>query len=129
MEVTPIGLYAQSTNEFTTQANGYLGQEDFLTMLVASMRHQDPLNPVDNGEMIAQMATFSMLESMLSMNDSFTSLQSITMLGKNVKAGAIDGSFIEGKVVKITTNRGDVPLLTLDDGSLVALTDVQEVWY
>lgn len=125
----PLGMHAQSKSEFTTQANGVLGRDDFLSMLVASMRHQDPLDPVDNGEMIAQMAQFSMLESMLEMRESFTTLQSVTMLGKIVKAMSIDGSFIEGRVVSVNPNKGDMPLLTLEDGSLIAMSDVQEVSY
>jgi len=129
MEITPIGMYAQSTNEMTTQPNGVLGRDDFLSMLIASMRHQDPLNPVDNGEMIAQMATFSMLESILSMRESFTTLQSITMLGKVVKAMSVSGAFIEGTVVSVNPNRGDVPVLTLDTGALVAMSDVTTVAY
>lgn len=129
VESMPMGMYAQSETEFTTQANGVLGRDDFLSMLVASMRHQDPLNPVDNGEMIAQMATFSMLESMLEMRESFTTLQSVTMLGKTVTSLAIDGTFIEGTVVKVHPNKGDVPILTLDDGSVIAMSDVQEVSY
>ncbi len=126
--VTPVGVYAQSLGEFTTQANGQLGKEDFLQILVQSMRNQDPINPVDNGEMIAQMATFSMLEAILNMSDSFVSLQSVTMLGKIVRATTSDGSVLEGRVTSVNFNKG-APILTLEDGSVVAMKDVFEVTF
>lgn len=122
----PFGLSAQSTGELTTEANGKLGREDFLLLLVASMRGQDPLNPVDNGEMIAQMAQFSMLESMLNLTEGFVALHAMAMLGKTVKATAVDGSIIEGTVLTINTNKGE-PIITLEDGSVVSLKDIYEV--
>lgn len=122
----PFGLSAQSVGELTTEANGKLGREDFLLLLVASMRDQDPLNPVDNGEMIAQMAQFSMLESMLNLTQGFVALHAMAMLGRTIKATAIDGSIIQGKVGTVNMNNGE-PILTLDEGSVVALKDIFEV--
>jgi len=126
MTITPIGLYAQATGEITTTANGALGKEDFLHLLVTQMKYQDPLDPVDNSQMIAQMAQFSSLEQMLSLNESISSLQSVSLLGRTVKAYAIDGSVLEGKVVNVNLN-SDTPILKLEDDSLVALKDVFEV--
>ncbi|RDC59155.1 Basal-body rod modification protein FlgD [Alteripontixanthobacter maritimus] len=40
---------------------GALGQGDFLTLMVAQLQQQDPFDPVDNKEMLAQMAQFSSL--------------------------------------------------------------------
>jgi len=43
---------------------GSLGQEEFLLMMTEQLKQQDPFNPVDNSEMLAQMAQFSSLATM-----------------------------------------------------------------
>ena len=127
MEATPVGMYAQSMGEVTFEKNGGLGREDFLQLLVASMRDQDPLNPVDNGEMIAQMATFSMLEQMLNMSESFVGLQSMSMLGRIVKVANPDGTILEGTVTSVNVNNGK-PILSVDDGTTVSVVEMKNVY-
>ena len=108
--IQPVGLYAQSTGKVTTEQNGKMGKNEFLTMLVTQMKYQDPLNPADNAQMIAQMAQFSQLEQMLTMTEAFKGLQTVAMLGKIVSATATDGSTLSGKVTSVSMN-GDTPLL------------------
>lgn len=48
-----------------------LGQEDFLKLLVAQMKNQDPNNPADNGEFLSQIAQFSMVSGIDELGASF----------------------------------------------------------
>jgi len=50
-------------------AGGFLGKEEFLQLLVAQMRHQDPLNPMDGTEFVSQLAEFSSVEKLIEIND------------------------------------------------------------
>jgi flagellar basal-body rod modification protein FlgD len=47
---------------------GTLGQADFLKLMTAQMKNQDPFNPTDNTQMIAQMAQFSSVAGIAEMN-------------------------------------------------------------
>jgi len=54
-----------------------MGKEEFLQLLVAQLRHQDPLNPMQDADFIAQMSQFSSLEQLINMNENLS--QSIDM--------------------------------------------------
>jgi flagellar basal-body rod modification protein FlgD len=54
---------SQSSNSPTE-----ISKNDFLELLVAQLKHQDPMNPADNQQFITQLATFSSLEQLISIN-------------------------------------------------------------
>lgn len=75
-----------------------MGKDEFLKLLVTELQNQDPTNPMQDREFIAQMAQFSSLEQMLNVNkgigklvDSVSFQSSFNLLGKNVLIGD-DGS-------------------------------------
>ena len=81
----------QYQNYTPTQLKGQqLDQKDFLRLMTAQLSAQDPFNPVDNQEMVAQMAQFS---SLAGISETNTTLQKIseqltaqTQLLKDIKA-------------------------------------------
>src|SRR5690606_13042023 len=52
-----------------TATGGQLGKQEFLELLVAQLRHQDPLNPMQPQDMAAQLAQFSSVEQLIVLND------------------------------------------------------------
>lgn len=73
-----LGITRSGSSTATVQpasaATQTLGQADFLKLMTAQMQNQDPFNPVDNTQMVAQMAQFSSLSGISQMN---TTLQTI----------------------------------------------------
>ncbi len=65
--------YSQETvpsSETTSSiTNSSLGKDDFLKLLVAQLSNQDPLNPQDGAEFVAQLSQFSSLEQLISIRE------------------------------------------------------------
>ncbi|HWS28707.1 MAG TPA: flagellar hook capping FlgD N-terminal domain-containing protein [Clostridia bacterium] len=61
-----------------------LGQEQFMELLVQQMANQDPLSPTSDTDYIAQLAQFSMLNSINSLSDSMVQTQMYSLVGKEV---------------------------------------------
>jgi flagellar basal-body rod modification protein FlgD len=55
-------------------AQKQLGQTDFLRLMTTQLKQQDPLDPVDNQAMVAQMAQFSSVAGISEMNVSLKSI-------------------------------------------------------
>ena len=65
-----------STATKTATGNQSLGKDAFLQLLVTQLKNQNPLSPQDNGAFVAQLAQFSSLEGINTLNDSVNSISS-----------------------------------------------------
>jgi flagellar basal-body rod modification protein FlgD len=67
---------AEAVQDPSTRANS-LGSDAFLKLLVTQLQNQDPTSPQSNTEFIAQLATFSSLEQLTSINKAVTSMAQV----------------------------------------------------
>ncbi len=102
----------------TGQAGGELGKDEFLRMLITEMQNQDPLDPVDNKEMIAQLAQFSALEQMQNLNTQFEEyrqdvnlLMGLMLKGQEIDAKLADGTMVVGKIDRVFFRDGALSIL------------------
>ena len=71
-----LGITRATTATTTAAASNSttLNQSDFLKLMTAQMQNQDPFNPVDNTQMVAQMAQFSSLAGISEMSTTMKSI-------------------------------------------------------
>jgi len=99
-DIDRAGLRRQ---EVVEEKDNRLGQEDFMTLMIAQFRNQDPFKPLDNGQFLGQLAQFGTVDGISRLNSSFTeltdtlftdqALQAASLVGRTVLA-AKDNAFL-----------------------------------
>lgn len=124
MAVDAIGALAEQGSE--TPRNAGISQEDFLRILLAQLRFQDPLKPVDNQQFVAQLAQFSALELSRQQSEKTDQLlamqaadQSVGLIGKNVEIRNAQGGSNVGTVDAISFRTGEPRLTVNVSGSTI----------
>ena len=110
--------------------NNSLDKDAFLQLLIAQMKYQDPLNPMDDKEFIGQMAQFTSLEQMQNLNATFSKTHAYSMIGKTVYGYYQDpnsGQYNEvtGLVSAVTTKGSEIYLYV--EGKDIPLSSVSVV--
>ncbi|MGX9720106.1 flagellar hook capping FlgD N-terminal domain-containing protein [Stenotrophomonas acidaminiphila] len=80
-----LGLNAPAAQN--TKKKDTLDQADFLRLMTTQLQHQDPLKPMDNSQMVAQMAQLSTVQGINDLNKSVTGFQE-SMAGDQILRGA-----------------------------------------
>lgn len=77
--------YTEST---TTETDALASKQTFLTLLVAQIKNQNPLNPTDGTEFLSQLAQFSELEQLISIRQELEAIgQAGTGIGGDGETG------------------------------------------
>lgn len=101
-----IGLKTNSTTAATStsktgSSSSTLTQSDFLSLLTTQLSYQDPTKPVDNSQMVNQMAQISTVSGISSLNDSVSNLSTIV-----TSSQALMASSLVGQKVLLPSNTG-----------------------
>ena len=105
---------------------GVVGKDDFLKLLVAQLKNQDPSNAQDMESMTQQMTQFSMLEQLTNLSAATERNQAVDLLGKKVSYRETGGQIKEGVVEHVDTS-GVAPTMTVGGRSGLALADIVSV--
>ncbi len=138
-------LYSTLTQKQREGGNDILGKDDFLKILMTQLQNQDPMNPMQDKDFIAQMATFSSLEQMTNMTktmEKFVESQGQSQVimynqfvGKDVTWHKVEeGSegaepvITEGSgTVKGVRFKGDSVEFVMGDGTVLAPGNISQV--
>lgn len=82
---------------------------DFLTLMIAELQNQDPLNPMDNAQMLEQIGQIRQISSTNQLTESLSAMfigqnlsTATSLIGKRVSALTDDGKNVEGVVDRVT---------------------------
>ena len=107
----------QSNVSAPSPASSTLNQDDFLKLLTAQLKHQDPLNPVDSTNFTSQLAQFSTLSGVQQLNTSTQQMlqlqqisQGASLVGKTVRYGDTDANAVRGNVDAVNLQSGKLLL-------------------
>lgn len=110
-----------STTSTNTRQTGELGKDQFIQLLVTQLKYQNPLDPMDDKEFVAQMAQFSSLEQMQNLNANVSSMRAFSLMGKSISAAYTDDA---GENVKVS---GTVDKVKIESGNTYVEVDGRDV--
>lgn len=133
--IMPAALqqYSLEQQSAASKSSKELGQDEFLKLMMAQLKHQDPMQPLENGEFIAQMAQFSSVAGIEGMQESLDklslaygssqTLQASQLVGNDVmiesSEASLDGSNAITGQFDLTASAGNVTMNVYDDVGLL----------
>jgi flagellar basal-body rod modification protein FlgD len=134
MQTSNIGVIGQqgAQNPTGTDAFADVNLDDFLKLLITELQNQDPLNPMDNNEILQQVSQIREIESNSRLTDTLEAVllgqalsTASSLIGRYVEALTDDGTRVTGRVERISVVEGE-PVLHVD-GHEVNLENVSEI--
>lgn len=102
MEIDSIG---SSTSGIQQSENSTVSQDEFIKLFLAQLQYQDPLEPLNNREFLAQLAQFSVLEQSRLSNENLSTIaslnssdQALSLLAKEVEVETDTGGKFNGVI-------------------------------
>lgn len=94
--------YVDPSKKVQGSGNANLDKDAFFKLMLTQLKNQDPMNPLKNHEMAAQLAQFSTLEQMSNMNSTLTKIEGKDNQPQNFQALNLIGKTVQGDSSRIT---------------------------
>lgn len=109
-----------------------LGQDEFLKILITQLSNQDPMQPMQDKEFIAQMAQFTSLEQLMGISNQLTTLQqslgmSSTLIGKDISWMELGSTGANGEAGESGVKTGVVDSIVIRSGVAYAKIGEAEI--
>ena len=122
--------YAASQAQAEAERTSVLGQSDFLKLMTTQLMNQDPLQPMENGEFLAQMAQFSTVSGITEMNSSIQNLSESYRSQQLMQASGLinKSALVEGNFAQLDADKGLSGAFVLDkatDGTKIVIKNLK----
>jgi len=135
---TPYTTSSQD-NSITETSKNNLDKDDFLKLLVAQLKNQDPMSPMQDADFVAQLAQFSSLEQMSNIAASMESLrasmtllysqslltQGAALIGKEAVGKDNTGAEITGRITSVSWLDNSLAVMVGD--TLLSMDSIMEI--
>ncbi len=111
-------MLKNTQNQPKTTGASSLGKDDFLKILMTQLQNQDPLNPLQDKDFIAQMATFSTLEQITNLGASMDKFVTSNQQNQLQQASALIGKTVTFLNDQQLTQSALVQSVSLKDGNV-----------
>ena len=108
----------------TQPTGGALGKDDFLKLLVTQLKHQDPLNPMEDKDFMGQMAQFSSLEQITNLA---RTMERLSVSSEMSQAVALIGHEVTYETGDETTATGTATAVSMEDGKVTVTVGEERV--
>lgn len=119
---------AQQPTAGTAGTSNQLDQDAFMRILVAQLRYQDPLSPMNDREFIAQMTQFSTLNQVQTLVRNQMTMLGASLLGQRFVVESASGEHAESTVTSIRW-KGDNLMINTDDGRSLTLREISGLYW
>jgi flagellar basal-body rod modification protein FlgD len=105
-----LDQYSNATKNAEKPKTNEMGQDEFLKLMIAELNNQNPLDPQDNGEFIAQLAQFSTVEGLDKLNTTADGMSDGMRSSQALQASSLVGQsvIVEGNEMGLLLNKGIV---------------------
>ncbi len=137
--ISPLGTTAAAATSGRLDTGGGLDNLDvdqFLTLLITELQNQDPLDPMDNSKLLAQISQIREIGSTDKLTNTLAAVQTgqnmttaSSLIGKQVRALSDDVQEVEGMVDRVTVGAAEQgsPIRVHVGGAAVQLTNIREI--
>jgi flagellar basal-body rod modification protein FlgD len=122
MAVDGVSNVGTTSNTSTAQQKATLNYDNFLQLLIAQMKNQDPTDPMDASEQMSQLASFSQVEQTIQTNTKLDTLLSSSSL---TQAGSYIGKYMESADGTVKGTVASVKVYS--DGIIATTTDGKSI--
>lgn len=119
--------YASKNTSKSGSSGNELGKDEFLKILITQLRYQDPMQPMQDREFIAQMAQFSSLEQMMNVGAEIKLLRQSLGIASGLIGQQVTWTRVDASGKPIGEESGIVEAIVIRDGVQLAKVNGKEV--
>jgi flagellar basal-body rod modification protein FlgD len=127
---TSSGTNVNPTTSSSQSSNSLANTNAFLTLLIAQLKNQDPLNAMSTSDFMNELSTLTTTQQMINMSNAvqnsmtnINNLYATSLLGKNIQYKDANNNTQSATVTQVTISNGN-PSLLLNNGSTINLSSV-----